>query len=104
MFFVMNADVCGDFPLQEMLNFHRTLPSTAICTMLATEVCVCVCACACVCVCVCVCVCESMLACLCFVSPLCISVCLFVSVCVSFPVTLSLLLSPSLSIFPSPFF
>ena len=38
MFFVMNADVCGDFPLQGMLDFHRTLPSTAICTMLATEV------------------------------------------------------------------
>nr|KAG5713800.1 hypothetical protein BaRGS_024427 [Batillaria attramentaria] len=37
MFFVMNADVCGDFPLQEMLDFHRTRPSTAICTMLATE-------------------------------------------------------------------
>ncbi|XP_076455642.1 mannose-1-phosphate guanylyltransferase regulatory subunit alpha-A-like isoform X1 [Babylonia areolata] len=37
MFFVMNADVCGDFPLQDMLDFHRTLPNTAICTMLATE-------------------------------------------------------------------
>lgn len=37
MFFVMNADVCGDFPLQDMLDFHKTLPSTAMCTMLATE-------------------------------------------------------------------
>ncbi|XP_076459554.1 mannose-1-phosphate guanyltransferase alpha-A-like isoform X2 [Babylonia areolata] len=37
MFFVMNADVCGDFPLQRMLDFHRTLPATATCTMLTTE-------------------------------------------------------------------
>lgn len=37
MFFVMNADVCGDFPLREMLEFHRTRPASAICTMLATE-------------------------------------------------------------------
>ncbi|XP_025080553.1 mannose-1-phosphate guanyltransferase alpha-A-like isoform X2 [Pomacea canaliculata] len=37
MFFVMNADVCGDFPLQEMQDFHRKLPSKAMCVMLATE-------------------------------------------------------------------
>mgnify|MGYP001550851006 CR=1 FL=1 len=23
LFFVMNCDVCGDFPLLEMLNFHK---------------------------------------------------------------------------------
>ena len=38
MFFVMNADVCGDFPLQEMLNFHRGKGPDAVGTILATEV------------------------------------------------------------------
>ena len=38
MIVVMNADVCGDFPLQDMLEFHNDLPPTAVCTMLATEV------------------------------------------------------------------
>jgi mannose-1-phosphate guanylyltransferase len=37
-FFVMNADVCGDFPLQEMLDFHKSKPSGTFCTMLGTEV------------------------------------------------------------------
>ncbi|XP_052234377.1 mannose-1-phosphate guanyltransferase alpha-A-like isoform X2 [Dreissena polymorpha] len=36
-FFVMNADVCGDFPLQEMLDFHRSKPSGTFCTILGTE-------------------------------------------------------------------
>lgn len=36
-FFVMNADVCGDFPLLEMLNFHRGNPSTCYGTILGTE-------------------------------------------------------------------
>ncbi len=38
MFFVMNADVCGDFPLIEMLNFHRSRNGQAYGTILATEV------------------------------------------------------------------
>lgn len=37
-FFVMNADVCGDFPLTEMAEFHRSTPSGAYGTILATEV------------------------------------------------------------------
>ncbi|XP_005099945.1 mannose-1-phosphate guanyltransferase alpha-B isoform X2 [Aplysia californica] len=37
MFFVMNADVCGDFPLMEMLNFHRSKGEGAYGTILATE-------------------------------------------------------------------
>lgn len=37
-FFVMNADVCGDFPLLEMLNFHRGNPPTSYGTILGTEV------------------------------------------------------------------
>ncbi|KAL5005613.1 hypothetical protein ScPMuIL_016771 [Solemya velum] len=36
-FFVMNADVCGDFPLEEMLAFHRTKPTGTFCTMMGTE-------------------------------------------------------------------
>lgn len=37
LFFVMNADVCGDFPLQDMLNFHRSIGNTPHFTILATE-------------------------------------------------------------------
>ncbi|XP_041374507.1 LOW QUALITY PROTEIN: mannose-1-phosphate guanyltransferase alpha-B-like [Gigantopelta aegis] len=36
-FFVMNADVCGDFPLAEMLDFHHQRPEGACGTILATE-------------------------------------------------------------------
>ena len=38
-FFVMNADVCGDFPLKEMLEFHKSKPIGTYCTVLGTEVC-----------------------------------------------------------------
>ena len=38
MFFVINADVCGDFPLIDMLEFHRSRGSNACGTILATEV------------------------------------------------------------------
>ena len=38
LFFVINADVCGDFPLQEMLDFHRSVDSSTHFTILATEV------------------------------------------------------------------
>lgn len=38
MFFVMNADVCGDFPLIDMLQFHREKGGQAYGTILATEV------------------------------------------------------------------
>jgi len=41
LFFVMNADVCGDFPLQEMLEFHQSVDTAAHFTILATEVCYC---------------------------------------------------------------
>lgn len=36
-FFVMNADVCGDFPLKDMLEFHKTKPAGTYCTILGTE-------------------------------------------------------------------
>ncbi|XP_014772370.1 mannose-1-phosphate guanyltransferase alpha-A isoform X1 [Octopus bimaculoides] len=36
-FFVMNADVCGDFPLLEMLNFHKQNPAGSYGTILGTE-------------------------------------------------------------------
>lgn len=36
-FFVMNADVCGDFPLKEMLEFHTSKPAGTFCTILGTE-------------------------------------------------------------------
>ena len=39
LFFVMNADVCGDFPLQEMLEFHRSVDALPHFTILGTEVC-----------------------------------------------------------------
>jgi len=39
LFFVMNADVCGDFPLQEMLEFHQAVDSAPHFTILGTEVC-----------------------------------------------------------------
>lgn len=38
LFFVMNADVCGDFPLQEMLEFHQSMDTAPHFTILATEV------------------------------------------------------------------
>ena len=38
LFFVMNADVCCDFPLKEMLEFHRSKNSDIVGTMLTTEV------------------------------------------------------------------
>lgn len=38
MFFVMNADVCGDFPLLDMLKFHRERAPDAYGTILGTEV------------------------------------------------------------------
>ncbi|CAL1535662.1 unnamed protein product [Lymnaea stagnalis] len=37
MFFVMNADVCGDFPLLDMLKFHRERGPGAYGTILGTE-------------------------------------------------------------------
>ncbi|XP_053385632.1 mannose-1-phosphate guanyltransferase alpha-B-like isoform X3 [Mercenaria mercenaria] len=36
-FFLMNADVCGDFPLKEMLQFHTKKPMGTYCTILGTE-------------------------------------------------------------------
>ncbi|KAL3853966.1 hypothetical protein ACJMK2_013267 [Sinanodonta woodiana] len=36
-FFVMNSDVCGDFPLLEMLEFHKHRPAGTFCTILGTE-------------------------------------------------------------------
>lgn len=37
LFFVMNSDVCGDFPLQDMLDFHRLIGPNPHFTILATE-------------------------------------------------------------------
>ncbi|XP_055959341.1 mannose-1-phosphate guanyltransferase alpha-B isoform X1 [Patella vulgata] len=36
-FFVLNSDVCGDFPLQDMLDSHEKNPEGSIGTVLATE-------------------------------------------------------------------
>ncbi|GLH13562.1 hypothetical protein R5R35_002286 [Gryllus longicercus] len=36
-FFVMNGDVCADFPLVEMLNFHHQKGDRALVTILSTE-------------------------------------------------------------------
>jgi mannose-1-phosphate guanylyltransferase len=36
-FFVLNGDVCADFPLNEMINFHKSFDSTPTVTLLATE-------------------------------------------------------------------
>ena len=36
-FFVLNGDVCGDFPLQEMLRFHSSLPTPSLITVMGTE-------------------------------------------------------------------
>ncbi|XP_067006099.2 mannose-1-phosphate guanyltransferase alpha-A [Anabrus simplex] len=36
-FFVMNGDVCADFPLVEMLQFHQAKGESALVTMLTTE-------------------------------------------------------------------
>lgn len=37
-FFVMNSDVCGDFPLKEMLSFTVQKGGGSHCTVLGTEV------------------------------------------------------------------
>ncbi|KAK3082846.1 hypothetical protein FSP39_006934 [Pinctada imbricata] len=37
VFFVMNSDVCGDFPLKEMLSFHVQKGGGSHCTVLGTE-------------------------------------------------------------------
>ncbi len=39
LFFVMNCDVCGDFPLREMLQFYKELGSNGAAVIMATEVC-----------------------------------------------------------------
>lgn len=36
-FFVLNGDVCADFPLQELYNFHTQRPDTAQVTIMSTE-------------------------------------------------------------------
>ncbi|XP_013113258.1 mannose-1-phosphate guanyltransferase alpha [Stomoxys calcitrans] len=36
-FFVLNGDVCADFPLQELYNFHRQRPESALVTIMSTE-------------------------------------------------------------------
>nr|XP_027221212.1 mannose-1-phosphate guanyltransferase alpha-A-like [Penaeus vannamei] len=36
-FFVLNGDVCGDFPLQEMLDFHTNLTTPSLITIMGTE-------------------------------------------------------------------
>lgn len=36
-FLLINGDVCGNFPLSEMLSFHRSLPKSNLITVLATE-------------------------------------------------------------------
>ena len=37
-FFVMNGDVCCDFPLAEMLQFHKSVGNNGHFTILGTEV------------------------------------------------------------------
>lgn len=36
-FFVLNGDVCADFPLQELYTFHTERPSSALVTIMSTE-------------------------------------------------------------------
>ncbi|KAH8283423.1 hypothetical protein KR018_000351 [Drosophila ironensis] len=36
-FFVLNGDVCADFPLQELRDFHERRPPTALVTIMSTE-------------------------------------------------------------------
>ncbi|XP_016958725.1 mannose-1-phosphate guanyltransferase alpha [Drosophila biarmipes] len=36
-FFVLNGDVCADFPLQELCEFHEKRPPTALVTIMSTE-------------------------------------------------------------------
>ncbi|TMW52101.1 hypothetical protein DOY81_002818 [Sarcophaga bullata] len=36
-FFVLNGDVCADFPLQDLYNFHIQLPTSALVTIMSTE-------------------------------------------------------------------
>ncbi|XP_037952023.1 mannose-1-phosphate guanyltransferase alpha-A [Teleopsis dalmanni] len=36
-FFVLNGDVCADFPLQELYEFHTKRPSSALVTIMSTE-------------------------------------------------------------------
>lgn len=36
-FFVLNGDVCADFPLQELYEFHTERPSSALVTIMSTE-------------------------------------------------------------------
>ncbi|XP_076304579.1 GDP-mannose pyrophosphorylase A isoform X3 [Tachypleus tridentatus] len=36
-FFVINGDVCGDFPLSHMVDFHSTLPKINLITVMGTE-------------------------------------------------------------------
>ncbi|CAG2183922.1 unnamed protein product, partial [Oppiella nova] len=35
--FLLNGDVCGEFALKEMLDFHRSLPNNKLITIMATE-------------------------------------------------------------------
>lgn len=41
-FFVINGDVCGDFPLSEMLSFQQSLGDKAVCVIMGTEVEICI--------------------------------------------------------------
>ena len=36
-FFVLNGDVCADFPLNEMIAFHKNFETKPTVTLLATE-------------------------------------------------------------------
>ena len=36
-FFVLNGDVCADFPLDDLLAFHNRGPDGTLVTMMATE-------------------------------------------------------------------
>ena len=42
-FFVLNSDVCCNFPVTKMSEFHARVAERAGCIILGTEVCVCVC-------------------------------------------------------------
>lgn len=36
-FFILNGDVCANFPLEEMLKFHKDCGVSAVITVMATE-------------------------------------------------------------------
>ena len=54
-FFVLNSDVCCDFPLSEMIALQRQSTNGTGFVIMGTKVCLCICVCPCCDVCMCKC-------------------------------------------------